>query len=1067
MRHFLPIVIPFLMLSATVNGQNENKIWYFGQNAGMDFNSGTAVALTNGSLNTPADNTAAISDASGNILFYSEGTTVWNSQHNVMSNGTGLLGHQSGGQPATIVPHPGNPNLYYLFTVDAWAWSNGIRYSIIDMSQQSGLGAVTATKNVQLYTPATEKVIAVRHCNRRDYWLITHMWNSNTFNVYLIDNNGLNTTPVQTSIGTVHTGGTSGFYNAAGQINVSESGSRVALAIYDMGAVELFDFDNSTGVLSNPVQMTGFSNAWGVEFSPDEDVLYVSQWVGSQIKQLNLLAGNAAAIQASSQIIGNASSPNGSYQSSYMKRGPDGKIYIAKYTSNYLAVVNNPDVLGSGCNFVDNGFYLGGQLSTAGLDNCVFQSFQPPAIVFSGNCNYSFGLTDTTDVLSANWNFGDPSSGPANISALFSPTHTFSSSGTYTVQVILSYTCRQDTITQSVNAVAATQAQFTSASGLCGTSINFTNNSVGATSYSWDFGDSNGSTATSPSHIYTAAGTYTITLIATGPCGIDTTASIITISPSVVSATFNASSSGCTSIPVSFTNTSSGATSYSWDFGDTGTSTSASPAHLYAASGTYTVTLIASSACDADTITQVITVNQAPVASITGSDSICQGQSLVLTASGGTSVQWSGGSTATTSSINVSPAVNTTYYATVSNGTCSSVPDTFTVSVFNSPVAIIVGPNSICSGQSVTLTATGNGPFQWSGGSSATTSSITVSPSSATTYYVTPASSGVCPAVSDTLNLAVLPTPIVNVGGNTLICAGQSTTLTASGGTSYQWSGGSSDTTVSITVSPVVTTTYFVSTSNGACSSGFDTITVTVQPTPTVSIIGNTAICPGSSTTLTGMGATTYQWQGGITTVGQTVTVSPTTNTNYYLIGYNSQGCADTTMVTIIVYDPPTVAILGDDSICAGESTQLLCTGNGTFAWSPPTGLSSTSSQNVTATPSSTITYSVQATNINGCTGSSTFTVFVDACTGIGEQAGIENDLRVYPNPGNGTFYMEWKTAGMQTIEIFDARGRLVLSGKQAQSPFMLDLRNQPDGAYLLKLSGEENYRIHRLVIAR
>lgn len=911
----LPLIAG-LLLALSINAQNENKKWYFGFNAGLDFTSGNPVPLIGGSSNSP-DNTATISDAAGNLLFYSDGMTVYNRLHNTMFNGSGLLGNSNGGQPATIVPHPGNPNLFYLFTCDYFAGPNGLRYSIIDMSQQSGLGAVTATKNILLYAPTTEKVIAVKHCNRRDFWVITHAWQSNQFKVYLVDNNGLNTTPVISNVGSVHTGGTNGTYNALGQIAVSKDGRRIGLALYSDGLVEFLDFDNASGSLSNPVTLSGYINPWGVEFSENGNIAYIARWQGSALWQVDLLAGNAAAIQASTFLVGTPSSPHPSYQSAYMKRGPDGKIYIAKYTSSFLGVINNPNVPGAGCNFVDNGLNLGGPTSSAGLDNGVFQNVIFPNILASGACQNQFSISDTTDVLSVNWNFGDPSSS-SNTSTSFSPTHTFTSSGTYTVQAILNYVCISDTLTLTVNVTGFPIAQFSAIIPNCDSVATFNNASSNSASYFWDFGDSTASIALNPTHTYAGFGTYTVTLIATNACGTDTIQHVISTSQ-----------------------------------------------------------------------TQNVT---------------------------------------------------------------------------------IIGPTTVCLGQTVTLSATGASSFQWSGGSSATTSSITISPITTTTYYASPGTSA-CPGNPDTIVVNVVPTPILNVSGNTTICAGQNTTLTATGGTSYQWSGGSTDTTASITVSPVATTTYFVTTSNGVCSSPYDTITVVVTPSPTVNIVGPTMICPGTTVTLTAIGnATTYVWGGGASGTGTTVTDNPTSPTNYWVVGYNSLGCSDTDMVTVGIYDVLNAAILGDDTICVGESTNLSCAGNGTFVWGPSTGLNTTSGPYVVASPTSTITYSVTFTDVNGCTTTDAVTIQVDPCTGIADNEQAQGQITLQPNPAMTATTIFFSGTGATTISIYNSVGQLVIQQQAtfyAGSGVQLDLSGLSDGLYTVQLVTEEVMLAKKLVIER
>lgn len=866
----ITLLCSLLMLSLCANAQNESNKWYFGVNAGLDFTSGSPVPLLGGASNSP-DNTATICDGAGNLLFYTHGQTVYNSQHNVMSNGTGLLGSNNGGQPATIVPHPGNPNLYYIFTCDLFAGSNGLRYSVVDMSLQSGLGAVTATKNVVLFTPSTEKVIAVKHCNRRDYWVITHAWQSNQFKVYLVDNNGLNTVPVVSAVGTTHTGGALGTYNSCGQIAVSKDGSRIGLALYSDGIVEFLDFDNTSGAVSNPVTIGGFTNPWGVEFSENGNVAYVTRWQGSALWQLDLLAGNAAQIQASRFLVGSPTSPHASYKGGYIKRGPDNKIYIAKYSSTFLGVINNPDVLGAGCSFVDNGFYLGGPTCQAGLVNFVFQPFSLPVINVSGTCSDQFSISDTIDLLSVSWDFGDPASGPQNTSTAFSPQHTFTAMGTYTVQVVLNFPCFSDTLTQQVTTSGnGPNAQFLAAINACDSFVLFSNNTSNALSYLWNFGDGDTSSSANPGHTYPGPGTYIATLIATNACGADTVIHTVIV-PTVPVSTISGTDTICQGQSVTLT--AAGGNSVQWSGGSTATT------YTIIVSPQNTTTYIATTAnwtCTGVPDTLTVFVRPAPTTSISGPTGVCAGQGATLTASGNGNFQWSGGSSATTSTITVNPLTTTTYYVTVTDSLCPSLPDTFTLNILPTSIVTIVGPTSICIGQTVTLAASGALSYQWSGGANDTTSVITVSPTTTTTYYALPGA-GACPGIPDTITVNVLPTPIVNVGGNTSICAGQSTTLTASGGTSFQWSGGSTDTTASITVSPLVTTTYFVTTSNGPCTSGFDTITVVVTPSPTVTIVGPTMICPGTGVTLTVVGnATTYLWGGAASGTGTTITDNPT-----------------------------------------------------------------------------------------------------------------------------------------------------------------------------------------------
>jgi len=1115
----------------SLSAQQAN-VWRFGNGAGLDFNTGSPVALPAGPMNT-TEACATACDNQGQLLFYTNGVTVWNRNNVVMPNGTGLTAGTSTTQ-TLIVQKPGDCSKYYIFHAGDHLMANNGYYSVVDMCLNGGLGdVVVGSKNILLYNNFSERMTAVKHSNGTDVWILTHELGSANFRTYLLTAAGLSAPLIQ-SIGSQNPASC-----LIGYMKASHNGQKiVSAAPFNCSFLDMFDFNPSTGQLSSFVDLASIIGAnwyYSMEFSPNDQLLYLADlYVTSSVVQLNL--ANYATVTLASL--------GGNYQYGAVQLAPDGKIYVARTGQNYLAVINNPNVLGTGCGYVNNGVTLAaGTTAESGLPNFapfVLTQLNPQFVslgsdttlncasphtlapltacnstylwsdlttndsfvvntqgtywvevtnvcgtsrdtivvsgtsgspnaqfVYSvnGQCGLPVTFTNTSSgATSYSWSFGDNTT-----STLQNPTHTYLGTGVFQVVLIISGPCGNDTTVGTITINPTTTiSQFTSSGTACGSPVTFTNTSSSATSYYWDFGDLTNSTATSPTHTYTSPGTYQVMLIATSPCDIDTSYGLITIVPTTVTAAFSSVPSVCVGNPIFFSNTSVGATSSAWDFGDLSTSTATSPAHTYASPGTYAVTLIASGGCGADTITQVITINAVPVAAITGADTICIGQTITLSASGGGSYQWSGGNTSTTASISVSPTVTTAYYVQVSNGACTSIPDTHIVVVNSAGAASISGATTICVGQTITLTASGATTYQWSGGSSATTPSIVVSPVTTTTYYVAP--SGSCGGTPDTHVVVVVPVPVVNAGGNTTICTGQSTTMTASGGGSYQWSGGSTDTTASITVSPVVTTTYFVTASNGFCTSGFDTITVVVLPSPTVTIAAPSAICAGTTLTLTAVGtATTWVWSGGASGTGTTITDNPTGSTNYYLIGYNAQGCSDTDMVTVGVFDTPTFAIQGDDTLCIGESSTLLCTGNGSFTWSPATGLNSTTSQTVIASPTTTITYSVQVTDINGCTGSDSFTLVVDPCTGIEEET-AEPGISVFPNPSTGVYSINLNTTQPVVVEVFNALGQVIVSETVTMAdgtPYLLDMSEAAEGNYLLKVTGETGVETHKLQLIR
>lgn len=368
------IIINFLLLVATVgSAQKEDYIWYFGNGAGLNFNTPSPTALTNGSLFLTYDNSSTVSDTAGNFLFYTTGSEVYNANMQVMANGYSIGGSNTGGQAALIVKQPYNDSLYYIFTADAFGASGGLKYSIVNMN--NGLGAVTQ-KGIVLLNPSTEKLAAYYSCRDKCAWLIAHRGNSNDFCCYKINVNGLDTVPVISSVGSIHPTGQYGVVNnTAGQMSISKGGNRIACVQYTSGKVEVFDFNSTTGVVSNQKLLpTLFPYGWGIEFSPDETKLYLSVYNSPIIRQFDATLNTGTDIAASVQTIGTITTPacpGYAGATGYLQRGPDDKIYIAKCNSQYLSVINNPDLPGASCNLIDSGVSLGSSYSYFGLSRAL------------------------------------------------------------------------------------------------------------------------------------------------------------------------------------------------------------------------------------------------------------------------------------------------------------------------------------------------------------------------------------------------------------------------------------------------------------------------------------------------------------------------------------------------------------------------------------------------------------------------------------------------------------------------------------------------------------------------
>jgi PKD repeat protein len=435
----------------------ETKIWYFGNNAGLDFNTTPPTILTNGAMST-IEGCATISDVTGSLLFYTDGIKVYTASHTVMPNGNGLMGNSSSSQSAIIAKQPGASSIYYIFT-NSGPYGGGMGYSIVDMSLASGQGSVT-TKNFTLQTSSTEKLTSVKHCNGIDIWVIMHKWNSDQFCAYLLTAAGLNSVAVTSTIGTVHTADPS----FAGCMKTSPNGKKLGLSLLSIGNFELFDFDNSTGAITNSVVLaSGIPAAYGCEFSPDGTKFYGSTgYVPGKLYQWDLCAGSNSAIAGSSVTLFTSTAGIAA-----MQNAADGKIYIARFNQDYLGVINNPNALGMACNYVDLGQSIQPKSTIWSIPNfiCNFKKGVPP-FTYTLTCNTSSftapviqssaGCAATSTVTGIKWNFGDPSSA-FNTSTLSSPSHAYNSAGTYTTKMMVEYDCgATDTVLQvlQVNAIA-------------------------------------------------------------------------------------------------------------------------------------------------------------------------------------------------------------------------------------------------------------------------------------------------------------------------------------------------------------------------------------------------------------------------------------------------------------------------------------------------------------------------------------------------------------------------------------------------------------------------------------
>lgn len=482
----------------------------------------------------------------------------------------------------------------------------------------------------------------------------------------------------------------------------------------------------------------------------------------------------------------------------------------------------------------------------------------------------------------------------------------------------------------------------------------------GATTYTWFPGLMTGPSITvSP----TTTSNYTV-IGANGSCTATGVVNVIVLPPPTITASASPTiiCQGSTA-----TLTTGGALSYTWQpVNVSGTSVTASPL----TTTIYTVTGSNILGCTSNATVQLVVNNPTIIVSPL-SGSLCAGQSATLSASGATGYTWNPGA-ANTSSIIVTPSINTIYTLTTINGVCAST-NTIPIAVSPNPTLVLASTNStICSGNSTTLSVIGAATYTWMPGT-LNGSGIVVSPTNNTNYTVTGTNSFACTS-SLISTVIVNPTPTITATGSpTIICSGVSSLLTASGGVTYTWSPVSSNSST-IVVTPSVTTTYSVAASNSFNCVSTQTVSILVTPTPTITITASpTIICNGSSSTLTASGAASFSWMPGSLT-GTSVVISPTNTTVYTVTGANG-ACISTKTFTLAVLAIPNLSISAlPQVICSGGTSFLLGSGATTYTWAP--GNANTNS--LVVTPSVTTTYTLNGINAVGCTNTAITTVTVN-----------------------------------------------------------------------------------------
>ncbi|SHG48054.1 PKD domain-containing protein [Dysgonomonas macrotermitis] len=450
-----------MAVSLFIVAQKETSNWVFGYAAGLTWNTTRSVSLT-GLLGTPNatldglpnsftsavytyEGCFSLSDSNGNLLFYSDGTTVYNKNHAVMTNGDALTGGNSSAQSGIILPYPGRTNQYIAITAGATR-ANNLSYSVIYMGAQGGLGAVVSGqknipfRNAMGYTG--ESVTVARHSNGTDYWILAIGQQTTApsyINAWLLTSTGvISTTPVVTTLPYAMSGN-----GSSGYLKISPDHRHFVWPTFLDQRFFYGDFDSSTGMFSNIKVITGLNDPYGVEFSPTQSCLYLTEVDGLTVFKFDELFSSAdpSSVTRKKYAITNSSV-------TALQIGPDKRIYWVAMSQKYMRIIDNADDYDNMALYQTPATFLSGE-GKGGLPSFATSWFaidtaKPASLLCVGN-DFKFSITIDMSGATANlpvslsWDFGDGSTAVSQPvvsgTTVYQQSHTYSTTGQYTVSI--------------------------------------------------------------------------------------------------------------------------------------------------------------------------------------------------------------------------------------------------------------------------------------------------------------------------------------------------------------------------------------------------------------------------------------------------------------------------------------------------------------------------------------------------------------------------------------------------------------------------------------------------------
>lgn len=638
-----------------------------------------------------------------------------------------------------------------------------------------------------------------------------------------------------------------------------------------------------------------------------------------------------------------------------------------------------------------------------------------------------YEVTFSADILLAPefvWYFGDGDS-----SLLANPTYTYTEPGVYEVLLVGSNTnCQgnqfRDTATVTIIATISTDSVDAGIDQtLCpGETAQLNAVGVAGATYSWTpVNTLSNPNIPNPVASPTETTEYVVQAVGSDGCAAFDT---VLVQVGILELEISADTAICLgdTIPIS----ASGGDTYLWSPNSNINNVSVASPLVYPSSTTqYVVESTTADGCvGSDSV--LITVVPIPVANAGLDQTICEGDTAALQASGGVNYNWTPVSTLTNSTISnpgAFPNTTTEYIVSVENILGCGTTDTVLVTVNPLPVANAGPDESICPGNSVQLQASGGITYAWSpntGLSDPGISNPIASPSIPITYVVEVTDANGCSA-SDSVLVDVFT---VIAEGSTAICLGDSTQLNAIGGVSWLWAppvGLSNPNVQSPNASPINSTTYVVFAEDASGCTATDSVTVVVNPLPQANAGPDQAVCIGESVVLQGSGGVTYLWEPSTYLDDPTLQLpisTPQTSIEYRLTVVDANSCTDVDSVSVVVNQLPVVDAGPDSTICANSSLVLQATGADAYLWSPIVTLNDPQSASPTASPLLETTYTVVGTDVNGCSNSDSVTISIFGVVAIsGDEIICLNDS-VQANVAGGSSYNWTPTTGVSNPNI-------------------------------------------------